>query len=161
VSRARNRAIAQRFREAQARLSVTEKKRISNREISRRADLSGSHVTLALSSLEQGKTITLDTFIDIAKGVGADPGWLITGTSGGQRLADLPEWAEVEARARARYQTVPDFAIAHVGTFSMAHTPALDHAFVAELARAWFEAAGDDLRSAVETEYVRTRTAKK
>jgi hypothetical protein len=171
VSKARNRAIAARFREAQARLQAVEDRQaaaesrkrvlISDREIDRRAGLAEAHVSQALRSLEQGKTITLDTFIDIAAAVQADPGWLLTGEGGSQRLGDLPDWKEWERNARARYPTVPDFAIAQVGTFTMAHPPRLDAAFVAELARAWFEAAGDDLRAAVETEYVRVRLSKK
>ena len=110
VSKVRNRAIAARCRETQARLGVAEGKKVSDREIDRRAGLAEGHTAQALRSLEQGKTITVDTFLDIATGLAVDPGWLLTG-AGGLRLGDLPEWPEIETSTRARYKTIPDFAI--------------------------------------------------
>lgn len=161
MSMVRNRAIAARFREAQARLSEAEGRRVTDREIDRRAGLAGSHTSQILRGLEQGKTTTVDTFLDLAAAVEADPGWLLTGAGAGLRLGDLPGWAEVEADARARYRTIPDFAIAQVATFTMPRPPRLDVTFVGEVARAWFDAAGDDLRAAVETEYVKARHRQK
>ena len=141
--------IAARIVELQARLDV------SWRTLADKSGLSDAHARLAVRNLEKGKTITLTTLLKIADGAGVSPGWLVSGEGVGGRLRDLPSWADLVRETKARYPDVPDFAVDQVGSFSLPNPPdRLDASTVKEMARAWFDAASDDLRRRVETAYV-------
>jgi transcriptional regulator with XRE-family HTH domain len=146
------REISARICELQARLGV------SWRKFAGLAGLSEAHVRLAALNLEAGKDVTLSTLMAIADAAKVSTGWLISGEGAGAQLHDLPEWAAVEAEVASKYRDVPDFAVWIVGTFSMRNAPdRLDATTVRDLARAWFDASSDDLRSRVEVAYVDQR----
>lgn len=152
----RLREIAARIAELQARLGI------SWRKFAALAGLSDAHVRLSVVNLEAGKDVTLSTLMKIADAAKVSTGWLISGEGAGAQLHDLPQWIAIEAETRAKYPNVPDFAVWIVGSFSMRNAPDhLDAVAVRDLARAWFDAASDDLRSRVEGQYVEQRRAVK
>ena len=152
-----------RLRQIAARITeIAAREGISFRELSRRGGLSEAHAKNAVDALESGKTIRLDTLLLIADGGKVSPGWLIGGEGGAPKLRDLPNYAQFEANARAKYTTIPDFAIDIVGSFSMDVVPDnFDASTIRDLANAWFDAASDDLKAKTEAAFVDRRRTKK
>ena len=134
------------------------KKHASGRELSTAAGLSKGQFHATIKQLRGGQGTNITTLVALATALEISLPWLLTGQDEREpRLMDLPNWSKVAADTAKRRPLVPDFAIAHVGTFVFPNRPELDVTFVGDLARAWFEAASEELRSRVETEYVRAK----
>jgi hypothetical protein len=146
---------------AEERAKGEKPKGFSWRDHSDRGKLSDSGALLAVRALESGRTITLSTLLGLADGAGVSPGWLVSGEGPGGRFRDLPGWTEIERETRTRYPDVPDFAVRHVGSFSLPYPPdRLTPDAVRDFARAWFDASSDELRQRVENAYVREKRKK-